>query len=359
MLIISNDEVRRLLTMKDCMAVLEEAYLERFHQRALSRPRSDLYAPMGEDSYYVFKSMEGVLPKRRVTALRINSDIIKWNRTPHGIRKDKQPLADGNWVGLIALFDMENGKMIAMLPDGVVQGFRVGATGGLAIKYMARQDARTMGLFGAGWQAETQVVSACAARALDYIKVYSPTRHKREEFSQRMSARVGIPVIAVDRPQDAAVGMDIVATTTNSITQVIRPEWISPGTHLSCVKHLELGEDVIAKADCIAVHSHSSVPENYIIGQGERRIFGQDPNEKGEHQASESGWESAVELHTLMGAGAGAGGRQNDGQISCFINNIGLGLQFAAVGALVHRLAREQGLGIQLPDSWFTEDVHP
>ena len=61
----------------------------------------------------------------------------------------------------------------------------------------------------------------------------------------------------------------------------------------------------------------------------------------------------------IICAGAGAGGRQDDRQISCFINNIGLGLQFAAVGALVHRLAREQGLGIQLPDSWFTEDVHP
>jgi ornithine cyclodeaminase/alanine dehydrogenase-like protein (mu-crystallin family) len=357
MLIISNDEVRKILTMSDCMDVLEEAYIERFHQRALSRPRTDLYSKIDDDTYYVFKSMEGVLPKRKITALRINSDVIKWNKEKYGTRKDKQPLADGNWVGLIALFDMENCKMLAILPDGVVQGFRVAATGGLAIKYMAKKSAKTMGIYGAGWQAETQVISACTVRDLDFINVYSPTKKKREEFADRMSRRVGKPVIPVDSPEKAAIGLDIVAATTNSITQVMKPEWIAPGTHISCVKHTELGDDVISKADVIAVHSHASVPENYLIGQGERRIIGQDPNEQGEHQVSPMNWEASDEIHTLMG-GQGKN-RTNDQQITCFINNIGLGLQFAAVGALVYKKAKENSIGINLPDSWFTEDVHP
>lgn len=357
MLVVSNDEIRSLLTMKDCMSVLEEAYLERHQHRALSRPRTDLYAPRGDGSYYVFKSMEGLLPVQKVAALRINSDIIQWNKTAAGIRKDKQPLADGHWVGLIALFDMDTGKLISIFPDGVVQGFRVAATGGLAIKYMARQDAKTMGLFGAGWQAETQVVAACAVRKLEYIKVYSPTQAKREAFADRMSRVVGIPVIPVERPEEAARGLDIVAATTNSITQVLKAEWIGAGTHLSCVKHLEFGDEVIDKADFVAVHSHSTVPENYIIGQGETKIYGQDPNEKGEHKQSAKGWESAPEIHTVMGGGVK--GRENSKQITCFVNNIGLGLQFAAVGALVYRLAKAQGIGINLPDGWFTEDVHP
>lgn len=357
MLVISNDQVRQLLTMPECMEVLEEAYMERFHQRALSRPRSDLYSKIDDDSYYVFKSMEGVLPKRKITALRINSDIIKWNKEKYGTRKDKQPVADGHWVGLITLFDMENCKMLAILPDGVVQGFRVAATGGLAIKYMSRKSSKTMGIFGAGWQAETQVISACAVRELDYINVYSPTKTKREEFADRMSKKVGIPVIPVDSPEKAAIGLDIVAAATNSITQVMKPEWISPGTHISCVKHTELGEDVMSVADVIAVHSHASVPENYLIGQGERRIIGQDPNEQGEHKNSSINWETSDELHTLMG-GQGTN-RTNEQQITCFINNIGLGLQFAAVGALVYRKAKAESIGINLPDTWFTEDVHP
>ncbi len=357
MLIISNDEIRSFLTMKDCISVLEESYLERFHQRALSRPRSDLYAPKDEGRYYVFKSMEGLLPSKKVAALRINSDIIQWRKTDEGTRKEKLPLADGNWVGLVALFDIDTGKLISIFPDGVTQGFRVAATNGLSIKYMSKPDARTMGLFGAGWQAETQVISACAVRPLEYIKVYSPTKVKREAFADRMSRIVGIPVIPVERPEEAARGLDIVATTTNSITTVLKPEWIDPGTHLCCVKLLEFGPDVINKADFIAVHTSITTPENYIIGHGEKKICAHDPTERGEHTASEKGWENADELHTVMGGGVKA--RVNSKQITCFINNNGLGLQFAAVGALIYRLAKEQGIGINLPDRWFTEDVHP
>ena len=52
-------------------------------------------------------------------------------------------------------------------------------------------------------------------------------------------------------------------------------------------------------------------------------------------------------------------GRTTPEQVTCFLNNIGLGYQFAAVGALVNRKAREAGLGHELPTDWFTEDVHP
>ncbi len=357
MLVISNDQIRSLLTMKGCMSALEESYMERFHHRALSRPRSDLYAAKGDNLHYVFKSMEGLLPVQNTAALRINSDTIQWRKTPEGTRKEKLPLADGNWVGLVFLFDMTNGKLAAIMPDGVIQGFRVAATAGLAIDYMAKADAKTLGLFGAGWQAETQVLAACAVRKLEQIKVYSPTKHKREEFAARMSKLVGVPVIPVERPEEAAIGMDIVATTTNSITPVVKREWITPGTHLSCVKHVELGDDVISLADFVAIHSTNLTPENYMMATGEEKSYGHDPVENKEHTPSSKGWEESEELHTIVGGGVKA--RSNPNDITCFINNIGLGLQFAAVGALVLRLAKEAKLGHELPDEWFTEDVHP
>jgi ornithine cyclodeaminase/alanine dehydrogenase-like protein (mu-crystallin family) len=52
-------------------------------------------------------------------------------------------------------------------------------------------------------------------------------------------------------------------------------------------------------------------------------------------------------------------GRRRDDEVTCFINNIGLGYQFAAAGAVVYRKARDMGLGHDLPTDWFTEDVHP
>jgi ornithine cyclodeaminase/alanine dehydrogenase-like protein (mu-crystallin family) len=54
-----------------------------------------------------------------------------------------------------------------------------------------------------------------------------------------------------------------------------------------------------------------------------------------------------------------AQGRQNSRETTCFVNNVGTGLQFAAAGAFVLEKARAQGIGTELPDDWFSEDVHP
>ena len=63
---------------------------------------------------------------------------------------------------------------------------------------------------------------------------------------------------------------------------------------------------------------------------------------------------------TLADVIAGAApGRQSDSEVTCFINNLGLGLQFAAAGAVVYRKAKETGLGRELPTEWFTQGVHP
>jgi len=52
-------------------------------------------------------------------------------------------------------------------------------------------------------------------------------------------------------------------------------------------------------------------------------------------------------------------GRRSHREVTCFINNLGLGLQFAAAGAVVYRKAKESGFGRELPTEWFTQDVHP
>jgi ornithine cyclodeaminase/alanine dehydrogenase-like protein (mu-crystallin family) len=86
---------------------------------------------------------------------------------------------------------------------------------------------------------------------------------------------------------------------------------------------------------------------------------------KVEERSGDRGWSSAgavdfKSLPTLPELLAGkVAGRQSDDEVTCFINNLGLGYQFAAAGAVVYRKAKEAGLGRELPTDWFTEDVHP
>jgi len=146
-LILSNDDVGNLITMPQCIEVLEEAYAELAEGRGVSRTRSDCFAPTArDDALYSLKSMDGVIPKFGVGAVRINSDIVTWPKKGNNVRREKVPAAPGKrYVGLVLLFSTETGEPLAIFPDGVMQRLRVGAANGLGAKYLARKDAASVG----------------------------------------------------------------------------------------------------------------------------------------------------------------------------------------------------------------------
>ena len=102
MLILNNDEIEKLISMDSCIEVLDKAYRQLSNGEAVNRPRTDLYLPFPETSgVYAFKSMEAGLSDPKVVALRLNSDIIRWEDRGGRIVKDKIPKAPGGkWVGL-------------------------------------------------------------------------------------------------------------------------------------------------------------------------------------------------------------------------------------------------------------------
>src|SRR5947209_17572391 len=194
-LILSNDDVEKLLSMPECIEVMEEAYLDLAEGRGVSRTRSDCFTPTARpDALYSLKSMDGVAPKLGIGAVRINSDIITWPKRGNKMRREKVPAApNGRYVGLVLRFSVQNGEPLAILPDGVMQRMRVGAANGLGIKYLARKDARSIGILGSGWQAGAQLMAACAVRDIAAIRCFSPNAQNREAFAQEMSTLLGVP----------------------------------------------------------------------------------------------------------------------------------------------------------------------
>src|SRR6266508_6456345 len=188
MLILNNEEIESLLTVDLALKSLERAYVGQFAGTAVNRPRSDLYLPgVHEGSVYAFKTMEGGLVESKIVALRLNSDVIRWQERENRVVKDKVPMAPGKkWVGLIQLFSAETGEPLAMFPDGVIQRMRVAVTSALAAREMARQDASVMAIFGSGWQAGAHVTAFCAVRQVKHIKAFSPTRSNRLKFAGEM-----------------------------------------------------------------------------------------------------------------------------------------------------------------------------
>jgi ornithine cyclodeaminase/alanine dehydrogenase-like protein (mu-crystallin family) len=351
-LIISNRDVEQLLSMPECIEVLEEAYVELANGTGVTRTRSEIWTPTERpDAQYALKSVDGVIPKFGVGAVRITSDILTWPKEGN-MRRVNTPSAPGNrYVGLVLLFSTANSEPLAILQDGVMGRMRVGATNGLGVKYLARKDARTIGLLGSGWQASGQLAAACAMRSIERVKCFSPNKERRTAFAQEMSRTLGVEVVPADSADAAMKDVDIALCSTNTIDPIFFERWVRPGLHFSSIKEEEIETAALRRADKVVAHTNSEPPMNV--------------RSKGLHvpqRTSESGKpKEKVDLRgfaTLAAVIAGhAPGRQSDEETTCLVNAQGTGYQFAAAGSLVYRKAKQQGLGRELPTEWFTEDV--
>ena len=340
MLILSNEDIERILPVGACIEVLEEAYRDLGNGRAATVPRYDVFSPTHPNEFYEYKTMSGVLPGRKVAALRLNSSIVKWYEKAGGLRKDKLPVAPGErFVGLVMLFSTETGEPLAIFPDGYVQKLRVAGASAIAARYLARKDCQVMALLGSGWQASAHLVTLCMVRELKKVKVYSPTAASRQRFVKEMASAVSAELVEAANIEEAIDGADIVACTTNSISPLFAGELLRSGVHVSCVKPCELDVATYKRADPLIIHWREAKPYQIAVGVDPQSI----PDVV-------DGWRHPItrEVSAVW----------EFPTISQLVNG-GLGLQFAAVGSEALARAREARVGREIPTEWFLQSVHP
>jgi len=359
-LILNNEEIEKILTMEACLEVLEHLYREYGQGRTVDLPRSDAVVPSSTDyTVYALKTMSGCVPYFGKAAIRLNSDTIQ-HPTIDGIkRRVKVPAASGGkWVGLVLLFDMNSGEPVAIFPDGVVQRMRVAATNGLGAKYLSRKDSRILALIGSGWQAGSQAMAFSAVRDLKEIRVYSPNKEHRESFCKEMEPKLKVKMIPATSTAMAIDEADIIASATSSMVPVLKKEWLKPGIHVSAIKVQEVSWEVITGCNVFFLHSNRFLKQTNYLMESEKRSYIE----------VEKGWwvEKAEEILVnkrfpdLGDLVTGKfPGRTSADQTTGFLNSLGLGIQFAAVGAKVYEMALEKGLGREIPTDWFLETVHP
>ena len=351
-LILNNDEVKRVLRMEACLEILEDAYREQAEGRAMNQLRYDTEMPLPEmcnDGRYEFKTMVGILPKYGVSALRMSSSIVHHPVIGGQKRVEKLPVAPGGrWVGLIQLYSTVTGEPLAIMPDGYLQRCRVAASSAIAAKYLARDDASVLGIFGSGWQARGQAEAMARVRRLKKVKVYSPTAENRERFAEEMEPIISVEIEPVERPEDVVKNADIIACATNARETVLHSRWVEKGMHVTDVKRIEIERAIIERADRVVIHQRLAY-ETRIGGVGQ---YGE--LEKGSWRSEEF---EGYPLLEEMVAGKVAG-RERPDEITYFWNNAGLGIQFAAVGYVIYKRAKEAGIGREIPTDWLTQEFH-
>lgn len=350
-LLLTNEEVEQVVDMRSSLEALEAAYRDVAEGGAVLRRLSQTYLPGPlPASSYCLKTVEGGSESLGVMAIRLTSDVLQGREVGGVLRREKVPAAPGGkFLGLVLLFSLETGELLAIIPDGIIQRLRVGATSALAADRLARKDAASVGVIGAGQQAEAQLQGLACVRDLARVRVFSPTRENREGFAARMGEALGVPVEAVGSAREAVAGADIVAVGTNSGSPVLDKAWLEQGMHVGYIRDFETDAETLARADVLVVHSRQSDIDHYTPRGRE---------DLAELQRGRGfSWDAYADIAELV-AGQ-ATGRSSPDQLTMFMNNFGVGVQFAAVGVVAVREAKARGLGRELPTDWFLESIKP
>ena len=368
MLIISNADVAKLLTMGAAIDALDQAYRQLVTTDAVCKPRTDVQIPTKmPGKVYQWSSVEGGSTSGYF-AIRMKSDII-YEQEYNGARtQEKYCIKPGTYCGLILLTNTDSGEPLAILNDGLAQLTRVGADGGIGVNYMAKKNAEVIGMLGSGGMSHTHMEAFMHVRpGLKRLQVYSPTKANRERFGREMAEKYGLEVKVCDSAEQIYRDADIVAALTDSAVSVIDGPRIEKGAHIVApgtgggIKD----QRVLDRIDVYLRFGNATTP------------WGADPGIDDEYftYAARPDIETGFKRKTKGGRGNGAAfapertitfadivagngrGRASDDQISYSERGNLQGNQFWALAGRIYELAKAQGLGREIPTEWLLQDI--
>src|SRR5437660_8431391 len=162
MLLITDPEVRQVLTMRDCIDAMERAFAEEARGIAVNRPRTRYKVPPDLDKPgYMANIIPGAVPSSGVAALRYDSTIVQERVVAGTKRMDFPSPLKRSW-GFVLLFSLETGEPLALIHDFSLSAIRVGETNGLSNRALAKKDSKDVGIFGSSNEARTQLATIYA-----------------------------------------------------------------------------------------------------------------------------------------------------------------------------------------------------
>lgn len=239
--------------------------------------------------------------------------------------------------GIVILFDAGTGAPTALLEAGEITAMRTPAASAVATRVLAREEARSLAILGAGKQAEGHLAAMLKVRPIDRVTVWTTTPARADAFARTQTARHGVPVQACRTVEQAVAAADIVCTTTAAREPILRFHWLRPGTHVNVIGS--------------GIPSTSEIDNETVAGS---RFF-VDHRETVEHQGGDyrralaagaiADGHIAAELGEVMAAHRP--GRHSADDITVF-KSVGLIAYDLAAASVAYDAARKAGAGLSV-----------
>ncbi|WP_454689749.1 ornithine cyclodeaminase family protein [Achromobacter aloeverae] len=315
-LYLNESDVRQLLGMSRAVEEVERAFSAHGRGQAVDIPRRRTRQPGGH-----LHILQAAAPEIGVIGYKAYYN------------KPGKPLNT-----LLHLLNHAQGHTEAIIESDWLGRIRTGAATGVAARYLAREDARVLGLFGYGRHARTQLQAVCTVRDIDEVKVFGRNQDAVRAFCDEMSQQVPARVRPAQSREETVRGSDIIVTMTRAFEPLFDGHWLEPGqfiaaTGSNALDRREIDTETVRRADVIVVDSRE-------VAQGECGDL---------LPAYENGliyWEHLADMGGVV-SGRWPG-RTSDAQITLFESH-GMALQDLYAGAAVLAAARERGMGVPLP----------
>ncbi len=282
-------------------------------------------------TYLVYSRDNGDLRTMPAYLERLGVSAVKIVNSHPGNKKFGLPTV----MATIFLVDPKNGRLRAILGGTNITSVRTGAAGGIAAKYLARNDPKAVGFVGAGVQARSQLLALLSVfQTLVRVCVWDMFDSAAQDFANYAKSKYGRLTITVQKsPKETVADVDIVVTTTPSTKPIIEDSWISEGTHFNCIGADAPGKEevdpAILKRAKVVVDdwdqaSHSG-EINVPVSQG---LITKD-----------NVWGELGEI--IVGRKPG---RESQSEVTVF-DSTGLAIQDAVTAELVYRKAVDRSIG--------------
>jgi ornithine cyclodeaminase/alanine dehydrogenase-like protein (mu-crystallin family) len=314
-LFLREADVETLLPLSDAISAVEDAFGLLGSAEAVDHPRG-----RAEASGAVLNAMWAIAPT--LGAMGIKSYPI--------VRSDVTQSSTSTFV----LYGLPEGNMEAILEADTLGQLRTGAASAVATKYLARTESKVLSVFGAGWQAESQVTAlARVLHNLERVLVVGRSEERRNRFVAKMEESLGVSVEAAE-PEDAVRAADVLVTITGSAEPIFDGAWLQPGTHINAAGSnfagkRELDATTIRGADLVVADSSEVA-----------RL------ESGDLISNDFDWGRLYELGAVVVGAAPA--RRTEGEITLFESH-GLALEDLVCAAKVLGKALDTGIGTNIP----------
>ncbi|KQW57901.1 ornithine cyclodeaminase family protein [Variovorax sp. Root411] len=222
-LLLNKQEVSQLISMKEVIETVEEAYKAFSSQQVVQPGYIDIHlpAPRGEIDFKL-----GYYKTNEVISMKASSGGFPNNPTEHGVPSG---------MGTILLFDARSCALVCVMDGSLITGLRTGAAGAVSVKVLARKNARKVTSIGTGNQARMQIRAIHEVMKIEEIHAWDNHPETLSRYKADIESEFGIPVIMAHSKREAVEQADILVTTTRGKGSLVEADWVKPGTHIVAI----------------------------------------------------------------------------------------------------------------------------